>query len=65
MLFFAIFTIGFIVGVSTALWIFPPNVKEIEEQEVDALAPILRVKEQKQRSTESEELSKQGILASN
>ena len=41
MLFFAIFTIGYFAGVITALAVFPPQVKEIEEQEVDALQPIL------------------------
>lgn len=40
MLFFAIFTIGYFLGVFTALAVFPPGVKEIEEQERDARAPI-------------------------
>ena len=44
MLIFAIFTLGYFVGVMTALAVFPPRVKEIEEQEVDALAPILETK---------------------
>ncbi len=41
MLFFAIFTLGYFAGVITALAVFPPGVREIEEQEKDALQPIL------------------------
>lgn len=51
MLFFAIFTLGYFVGVFTALWAFPPNTREIEEQEVDALKPILASKEKKQATS--------------
>lgn len=40
MLFFALFTVGYFFGVFTVLLIFPPQVKEIEEQERDALKPI-------------------------
>lgn len=40
MLFFALFTIGYFLGVFTALAIFPPQVREIEEQERDARTPI-------------------------
>jgi len=41
MLFFALFTLGYFAGVLTALYMFPPQVKEIEEQEIDALGPIM------------------------
>ncbi|OGM14941.1 hypothetical protein A2W15_00460 [Candidatus Woesebacteria bacterium RBG_16_41_13] len=44
MFLFALFTIGYIVGVFTALWLFPPNSREIVEQEVDAMTPILNLK---------------------
>ncbi|MCH7730517.1 hypothetical protein IID21_03205 [Patescibacteria group bacterium] len=44
MLFFAIFTLGYFAGVFTALSIFSPKVREIEEQEIDALKPILEIK---------------------
>ena len=47
MVYFALFTVGYIVGVITFLFIFPPNMKEIEEQEVDALQPIIDVKVEK------------------
>lgn len=50
MLFLAIFTLGYFGGVLTALSIFPPKVREIEEQEVDALRPILETKLKKQSS---------------
>ncbi len=50
MLFFAIFTLGYFAGVLTALAVFPPRVKEIEEQEVDALRPILETKLKKEPS---------------
>jgi hypothetical protein len=48
MLYFAVFTVGYFLGVFTFLAIFPPSVKEIEEQEKDALQPILSVSEGKQ-----------------
>ena len=41
MLYFALFVLGYFVGVVTCLYIFPPNTKEIKEQEIDALQPIL------------------------
>ena len=40
MLWFAIFTLGYFMGVFTALAIFPPWTREIEEQEKDARAPL-------------------------
>ena len=43
MLFFALFTIGYFAGVLTVLAIFPPGVKEIQEQEEDALGPVLNM----------------------
>lgn len=47
MLLFAIFTLGYFGGVFTFLLIFPPKVKEIEEQEKDALKPILEMEKEK------------------
>ena len=44
MLIFTIFTLGYFAGVVTALAVFPPRVKEIEEQEFDALQPVLEIK---------------------
>lgn len=41
MLFFGLFTAGYFLGVFTVLAVFPPQVKEIQEQEKDALKPIL------------------------
>lgn len=46
MIFFAVFTIGYFVGVVSALAIFPPRDREILEQEKDSLGPILDAKEQ-------------------
>lgn len=46
MLFFALFTAGYLFGVFTALAIFPPRVKEIEEQEKDALLPLKSLDEE-------------------
>ena len=46
MLFFAVFTIGYFLGVFTFLAIFPPAVREIEEQEKDARQPILSISEE-------------------
>jgi len=63
MLFFALFTAGFTVGVLMALWIFPPNVKEIEEQEVNALEPILETK-QERVSVEGEIVPTKTVLSS-
>jgi uncharacterized membrane protein YgaE (UPF0421/DUF939 family) len=47
MLFFALFTVGFFVGVIMTLVLFPPQTKEIEEQEVNALSPILQMENKK------------------
>lgn len=47
MLFFAVFTLGYFAGVVTALAIFSPNVSELEEQEKDALQPILDLDKEK------------------
>ena len=43
MLIFAIFTLGYFAGVFTALLVFPPRTTELEEQEIDAVKPILEV----------------------
>jgi len=43
MLFFAMFTLGYFFGVFSALAIFPPRVREIEEQEKDALTSIIEL----------------------
>lgn len=51
MLIFAIFTLGYFVGVFSALSIFSPKVREIEEQEVDALRPILEAKSRKEEKS--------------
>ena len=61
MVYFALFTVGYIVGVITFLFIFPPNMKEIEEQEVDALQPIIDVKVEKKIPESQESIS--GVLA--
>jgi hypothetical protein len=47
MIFFAAFTLGYFAGVFTFLLAFPPRTKEIEEQEVDALKPLLELEEEK------------------
>ena len=47
MLIWALFTLGYFLGVFTALAIFPPWVKEIEEQEKDALKPLQNISEDK------------------
>ena len=47
MLYFAVFTAGYFAGVFTFLAIFPPRMKEIEEQERDALQPILDAEREK------------------
>ncbi len=47
MLLFAIFTLGYFAGVFTALFVFPPNTTELEEQEVDALRPIIDMSSEK------------------
>lgn len=48
MLIFAMFTLGYFAGVITALMIFSPRTREIEEQEFDSFAPIQRVKSERQ-----------------
>jgi len=53
MLTFAIFTLGYFAGVITALAVFPPRVKEIEEQEFDALKPIIETKLASQKSSQA------------
>ena len=53
MLIFAIFTLGYFAGVITALAVFPPRVKEIEEQEFDALKPIIETKLASQKSSQA------------
>ena len=47
MLIFAIFTLGYFAGVFTALLVFPPRTTELEQQEIDALQPIVEVKEER------------------
>ncbi|MFC1624965.1 hypothetical protein ACFL15_01165 [Patescibacteria group bacterium] len=49
MIYFALFTLGYFSGVITFLFAFPPKVKEIEEQEKDALRPILKAYEEKHK----------------
>lgn len=56
MLFFALFTLGYFVGVFTVLAIFPPQVKEIEEQEKDALRPVLDVTREKELEHKAKEV---------
>ena len=53
MLIFAIFTLGYFAGVITALAVFPPRVKEIEEQEFDALKQIIETKLASQKSSQA------------
>ncbi len=45
MLYFAVFTVGYFLGVFTFLAVFPPAVREIEEQEKDARQPVLSISE--------------------
>jgi hypothetical protein len=45
MVLFALFTIGYVAGVLTALAIFPPRDREILEQEKDALGGILEARQ--------------------
>ena len=58
MLIFALFTLGYFAGVVTTLMIFPPRVREIEEQEKDALAPILDISREKMTAEEDPEVKK-------
>lgn len=58
MLAFTFLTLGYFAGVITALSIFPPKVKEIEMQEIDAKKPI-------EDLDESSEASKRYTLISN
>ncbi len=51
MLVFAVFTLGYFAGVFTVLLIFPPNVNELQEQEKDALQPILDLQNKKNKET--------------
>jgi len=65
MLIFAIFTIGFFIGVFITLWIFPPNTSEIREQEIDALQPILDLEKKKyQEVTEKRGIHTQPSITS-
>ncbi len=52
MIFFAVFSLGYFAGVFTALLVFPPRVTELEEQEFDALKPILEIEKEKKLSRE-------------
>jgi len=53
MIYFALFTLGYFSGVVTFLFAFPPNVKEIEEQEKDTFEPIRKVFEEKTKEKSS------------
>ena len=46
MIYFALLTLGYFLGVFTALYIFPPKTNELREQERDSLEPILGLDEQ-------------------
>ena len=63
MVYFALFTVGYVVGVVTFLFIFPPNMKEIEEQEIDALQPIINLKVEKNIKGKGS-LEREPVLAS-
>ena len=52
MLYFSLFIAGYFVGVITFLAIFPPQVKEIEEQEADTFTPILSMDQQREKTVE-------------
>jgi len=43
MIYWAVFSLGYFLGVFSALALFPPRVKEIEEQEKDAARPVLEL----------------------
>ena len=63
MLYFALFVLGYFVGVVACLYIFPPNTKEIQEQEIDALQPILDM-EREERLKEEEVIRRQPAISS-
>ncbi|MDO8340746.1 MAG: hypothetical protein Q7T59_02125 [Candidatus Woesebacteria bacterium] len=46
MIYFALLTLGYFLGVFTAMVIFPPKTNELREQEKDALTPILNLGEE-------------------
>ncbi|AKM83290.1 MAG: hypothetical protein UR17_C0001G0502 [Candidatus Woesebacteria bacterium GW2011_GWF1_31_35] len=46
MIYFALLTLGYFLGVFTAMVIFPPKTNELREQEKDALTPILNLEEE-------------------
>ena len=58
MLLFAIFTLGYFAGVFTALFVFPPNTKELREQEIDAVKPVLEM----ERELNANEDAKRGVF---
>lgn len=47
MLLWAVFTLGYFAGVFTALVVFPPWVKELEEQEIDTIKPLQTISKDK------------------
>ena len=51
MVYFALLTLGYFLGVFTALYIFPPKTNELREQEKDALKPILGLDEEEKIAT--------------
>lgn len=63
MIIFALFTVGYLFGVFTALYIFSPKTREIEEQEIDNLAPIIALESRKllQKSIKQEGIVPVGI----
>lgn len=59
MIYFALFTLGYFSGVITFLFVFPPKVKEIEEQEKDALKPVLKIYKEGQKEVSKKLFSPQ------
>lgn len=51
MVFIALLTLGYFAGVLTTLFIFPPKTNELREQEHNALAPIVKMEEEKEVQT--------------
>lgn len=51
MIYFALLTLGYFLGVFTALVIFPPKTNELMEQEKDALTSILDLDEEEKVAT--------------
>lgn len=51
MLYFALLTLGYFLGVFTAMVIFPPKTNELREQEKDALSPILDLDKEEKIAT--------------